>query len=71
LAKKVKSISFNDEVQEEKEILKFVSRRNFSRYVKTLIKQDMAAKMAAKSSEKLISSETPTPVKKNRYENYR
>jgi hypothetical protein len=71
LAKKVKSISFNDAVPEEKEILKFVSRRNFSRYVKKLIKQDMAVKMAAKSSEKIISSETPAAVKKNRYENYR
>lgn len=71
MAKKVKSISFNDAVPGEKEILKFVSRRNFSRYVKKLIKQDMAVKMAAKSSEKITSSETPAAVKKNRYENYR
>lgn len=73
MAKKVKSISFNDDLTEEKEMLKFVSRRNFSKYVKKLIKQDMSAKMSAKSSEKLqqeSSSETPTVPKKNPYQHY-
>jgi hypothetical protein len=82
LAKKVKSVSFNDEVAEEKEILKFVSRRNFSKYVKHLIKQDMVAKLAEKSSKKLQLEQetyqepssdfkTPTSPKKNLYEHYR
>ena len=79
MAKKVKSIHFNDELPEEKEMLKFVSRRNFSRYMKKLIKQDMAERLAAKSAKSLEklqqenepSSDTPAPVKKNRYENYR
>lgn len=74
MAKKVKSISFNDEVAEEKEILKFVARRNFSKYIKKLIKQDMAEKMAAKSSKEIeqdTSSVNSDPVKKNPYQNYR
>jgi hypothetical protein len=76
MAKKVKSISFNDTLPEEKEMLKFVSRRNFSRYVKKLIKQDMGDRMSLKSSKKLQqeqepSSETPTSPKKNLYQHYR
>ena len=76
MAKKVKSISFNDDLPEENDILKFVARRNFSKYVKKLIMQDMTTKMAAKSSQK-IEQESPLEapvsdsVKKNRYENYR
>jgi hypothetical protein len=76
MTKKVKSISFNDTLPEEKEMLKFVSRRNFSRYVKKLIKQDMADRMSQKSSKKIQqeqepSFETPTSPKKNLYQHYR
>jgi hypothetical protein len=76
MAKKVKSISFNDDNTEEKEMLKFVSRRNFSKYVKKLIKQDMADRISQKSSNNLQqeqepSSETLTSVKKNLYQHYR
>ncbi|MCM3569844.1 hypothetical protein [Neobacillus mesonae] len=72
MAKKVKSVAFNDEVAEEKEILKHVSRRNFSKYVKQLIKQDMAAKSSEKIQiEQETSPKTLTSSKKNRYKNYR
>ena len=76
MVKKVKSISFNDTLPEEKEMLKFVSRRNFSRYMKKLIKQDMADRMSQKSSEILQqeqepSSKNPTSMKKNLYQHYR
>lgn len=39
--KKVKSISFNDSNPIENEMLKFIGRRNFSSYVKKMIKEDM------------------------------
>lgn len=52
--KKVKSISFNDEIAEEKEMLKHFRRRNFSKYVKKLIREDIARKKAEinKTNEK-------------------
>jgi hypothetical protein len=41
MTKKVKSISFNDNNQEEKEMLQHIGKRNFSKYVKDLIHNDM------------------------------
>ena len=40
MAKKVKSVSFNDNNKEEKEMLKYIGRRNFSKYIKGLLRND-------------------------------
>lgn len=58
MAKKVKSISFNDSNKEECEMLKFIGRRNFSKYVKDLIRNDMLLNQA-------VVSEVEEKVMKN------
>lgn len=62
--KRVKSISFNDNNAEEKEMLKFVRRRNFSKYVKTLIRADMQRKQQEKTEVKKDKPKEE-PVKSN------
>jgi hypothetical protein len=48
VTKKVKSISLNDKNAEEKEMIKHLGKRNFSRYVKGLIREDMKRRAAEK-----------------------
>jgi hypothetical protein len=48
VTKKVKSISLNDKNAEEKEIIKHLGKRNFSKYVKGLIREDMKRRAAEK-----------------------
>jgi hypothetical protein len=50
--KTAKSVSFNLDKKEEQMMWKYVSRRNFSRYVKKLILEDMNRKQAEKTVEK-------------------
>ena len=49
--KKIKSISFNENNPEEKAMLRYFSRRNFSKYVKELIREDLKKKAAEKKSQ--------------------
>jgi hypothetical protein len=48
VAKKVKSISLNDKNLEEREMIKHLGRKNFSKYVKGLIREDMKRRAAEK-----------------------
>jgi hypothetical protein len=61
VTKKVKSISLNDKNAEEKEMIKHLGRKNFSKYVKGLIRDDMKRKASEKGNLTLI--ETVKPVK--------
>jgi hypothetical protein len=61
VTKKVKSISLNDKNAEEKEMIKHLGRKNFSKYIKGLIREDMKKRAADKSE--VISSELVKPVK--------
>jgi hypothetical protein len=66
VTKKVKSISLNDKNAEEKEMIKHLGRKNFSKYVKGLIREDMKKKAAEKGetapeeSVKLLKSKALT-----------
>lgn len=60
--KHVKSVSFNLKDEVEQQIWKYVSKRNFSGYVKKLIIEDMKRKMAEKKEQ---SSAAPTQEKKS------
>jgi hypothetical protein len=62
--KKVKSVCFNTQKENEKVMLKFVSRKNFSKYVKKLIQQDMLHKQSLKSQENTPPEPEP-PTEKN------
>jgi hypothetical protein len=48
VTKKVKSISLNDKNVDEKEMIKHLGKRNFSKYVKGLIREDMRRRAAEK-----------------------
>ncbi|WP_227940415.1 hypothetical protein [Alkalihalobacillus deserti] len=48
MTKKVKSISFNDKNTDEKEMIKHIGRKNFSKYIKGLIRDDMMLKQTKK-----------------------
>jgi hypothetical protein len=61
VTKKVKSISLNDKNAEEKEMIKHLGRKNFSKYVKGLIRDDMKRRASEKGNLTLI--ETVKPVK--------
>lgn len=64
--KRIKSISFNVKNEDDRAILKHVSRRNFSGYVKKLILTDMRRKEAekAKNPSKLTSSTSNSKIAK-------
>lgn len=49
--KVVKPVSFNPNKEEEAELLKHVKRRNFSGYVKKLIKADLQQRKELKSQQ--------------------
>ena len=48
MTKKVKSVSFNDKNLKEKEMIKHIGRKNFSKYIKGLISDDMLLKQSKK-----------------------
>lgn len=54
--KHVKSVSFNLNNKEEQLAWKYVSKKNFSGYVKKLIIEDMKRKVAEKQSKPFIPS---------------
>lgn len=45
---KVKSVHFNVKNEEEKKMLKSIGKKNFSKYVKQLIKEDVRKKELSK-----------------------
>jgi hypothetical protein len=49
--KRAKAVSFNLDNKEEQMMWKYVSKRNFSGYVKKLILEDMKRKTVAKAKE--------------------
>jgi hypothetical protein len=49
--KRAKAVSFNLDNKEEQMMWKYVSKRNFSGYVKKLILEDMKRKAAEKAKE--------------------
>jgi hypothetical protein len=63
VAKKVKSISLNDKNVEEKEMIKHLGRKNFSKYVKRLIREDMKKKAAEKNDATPVESVKPLKSK--------
>lgn len=72
MAKKVKSVSFNDNNNEEKEMLKYIGRRNFSKYIKGLIRND---KLLHDMQSEGIKKEIPfgginNDKPKNKYKQY-
>ncbi len=50
--KRVKSVAFNVDLEDEKRLYKFISRRNFSGYVKQLIARDLERYLKKKAQEK-------------------
>jgi hypothetical protein len=63
--KSAKPVSFNTKNQRDVEMLKHVSRKNFSGYVKQLIWADMQAKKAATSpvqAKTVTDEQTPEPI---------
>jgi hypothetical protein len=61
VAKKVKSISLNDKNAEEKEMIKHLGRKNFSKYVKGLIREDMKRRATEKGCA--AAEESVKPVR--------
>jgi hypothetical protein len=55
--KRIKSISFNVKNEDDREILKHISRRNFSGYVKKLILSDIKQKEENKKQNNLPQKE--------------
>jgi hypothetical protein len=49
--KRVKSVAFNLDLEDEKRLFKFISRRNFSGYVKQLITKDLEKRIKQKRSQ--------------------
>lgn len=72
--KRVKSVAFNVKNPEEKNLFKYISRRNFSGYVKRLIAEDIKRKEAIKKPQndakrpqqnRTSSQHSPQPFRPN------
>jgi hypothetical protein len=63
VSKKVKSISLNDKNAEEKEMIKHLGKKNFSKYVKRLIREDMKKKAAERNEVTPVESVKPLKPK--------
>ena len=70
MTKTVKSVSFNDKNEKDKQMLKHISRRNFSGYVKKLIEQDIKTREDKKTHTEQSGQNEGVikPPKKNIYE---
>lgn len=60
--KVIKSVSFNKQNEDDKKMLKYFGRRNFSGYVKKLIMEDMKRKEAEKKTKEPAVGNKPDPA---------